>query len=112
MGNTAGVHRTGAPEGNEREAARIDAPPDGHGANGLGHRLVANLEDAQRRTLMSAQLSRDARLAQADDVVDNGGPPDAIEPQVDTLDRVYRDLATRAGNTRPPPRGALGQNDG
>jgi len=72
----------------------------------------SGLAEAEVRAIMAAQLSRDARLAQADDVVDNGGPPDAIEPQVDTLDRVYRDLATRAGNTRPPPRGALGQNDG
>jgi dephospho-CoA kinase len=42
---------------------------------------------------MATQSSRDARLAAADDVIDNGGLPEAIAPQVATLDRRYRKLA-------------------
>ena len=45
------------------------------------------------RAIMATQLSRSARLAAADDVVDNAGPPAAIAPQVAALDRRYRALA-------------------
>ncbi len=45
---------------------------------------------------MATQLSRDARLAQADDVIDNSGPRDALAPQVARLHALYPDLATRA----------------
>jgi dephospho-CoA kinase len=45
------------------------------------------------RAIMATQLSRTERLARADDVIDNSGPPAAIKPQVDTLDRRYRELA-------------------
>jgi dephospho-CoA kinase len=49
---------------------------------------------AEVRAIMATQSSRDARLAAADDVIDNGGPPEAIAPQVERLDRRYRELAT------------------
>jgi dephospho-CoA kinase len=42
---------------------------------------------------MATQASRDARLVLADDVIDNGGPPEAIAPQVARLDARYRELA-------------------
>jgi dephospho-CoA kinase len=42
---------------------------------------------------MATQASRDARRAAADDVIDNGGPPEAIAPQVASLDARYRKLA-------------------
>jgi len=45
------------------------------------------------RAIMATQLSRSARLAAADDVVDNAGPPAAIASQVAALDRRYRALA-------------------
>jgi dephospho-CoA kinase len=45
---------------------------------------------------MATQLSRASRLAQADDVIDNGGPREALAPQVARLDALYRDLAARA----------------
>jgi dephospho-CoA kinase len=45
------------------------------------------------RAIMATQASRDARLAVADDVIDNAGPPEAIVPQVARLDRRYRELA-------------------
>jgi dephospho-CoA kinase len=43
--------------------------------------------------IMATQLSRAARLARADDVLDNSGPPSAIAPRVAELDRHYRALA-------------------
>ncbi len=45
------------------------------------------------RAIMSTQLPRSERLARADDVLDNAGPPSAIAPQVAKLDRRYRTLA-------------------
>lgn len=45
------------------------------------------------RAIMATQLSRAERLARADDVIDNAGPPAAIAPQVAELDRRYRELA-------------------
>ena len=58
-------------------------------------RVVARsgLTPAEVRKIMSTQLSRDDRLAAADDVIDNGGAPEAIAPQVAALDRRYRQLA-------------------
>lgn len=47
-------------------------------------------EPAQVRAIMAVQLPRAERLARADDIVDNSGPPDAIVPQVEALDRSYR----------------------
>jgi dephospho-CoA kinase len=48
------------------------------------------------RAIMATQLSRPERLARADDVIDNSGPLEAIAPQVDALDRRYRQLASVA----------------
>lgn len=47
------------------------------------------------RAIMAAQLSREERLRQADDVVDNSGTPHAIAPQIAILDARYRAMATR-----------------
>jgi dephospho-CoA kinase len=55
--------------------------------------MRSGLREDQVRAIMAAQLSRSARVAQADDVIDNGGPRDAIAPQVERLDRRYRALA-------------------
>lgn len=43
--------------------------------------------------IMATQLPRKERLARADDVLDNAGPPAAIAPQVAAFDRRYRALA-------------------
>ena len=42
---------------------------------------------------MATQLPRAERLAAADDVIDNSGPREALAPQVERLDRRYRELA-------------------
>ncbi len=44
---------------------------------------------------LGAQKSREARLAMADDVIDNDGLPTALEAQVDKLHTLYMDLARR-----------------
>ena len=47
---------------------------------------------------MATQLPRAARLARADDVIDNSGAHAALAPQVARLDALYRELAaTRTG---------------
>jgi dephospho-CoA kinase len=45
------------------------------------------------RAIMATQLPRPERLARADDVLDNAGPPAAIAPQAAVLDRRYRAMA-------------------
>jgi len=48
------------------------------------------------RRIMATQLSRAERLAQADDVIDNGGELAALDAQVVRLDARYRALAGAA----------------
>lgn len=61
-------------------------------------RVVARsgLSEPEVRAIMATQLTRAERIAQADDVIDNGGPREAIAPQVAALDRRYREIAVRA----------------
>lgn len=48
---------------------------------------------AQVLAIMARQATRAARLAVADDVIDNDGPPEALAPQVARLDAQYRQYA-------------------
>jgi len=48
------------------------------------------------RAIMATQLPRSERLARADDVIDNSGTPAALKPQIERLDRRYRELAAAA----------------
>ena len=57
--------------------------------------LRSGLTADEIRRIMATQLPRAERLAQADDVIDNSGPPEALAPQVERLDRRYRRLAAR-----------------
>jgi dephospho-CoA kinase len=59
-------------------------------------RLRSGLSEDEVRRIMATQLTRAERLAQADDVIDNAGPREALVPQVDRLDRRYRELAAAA----------------
>jgi dephospho-CoA kinase len=60
-------------------------------------RVIARsgLAPEEVRRIMAAQLPRDLRLAQADDVIDNSGAADALEPQIERLDRLYRAVAAQ-----------------
>jgi len=64
-------------------------------------RVVARngLSATEVRAIMAAQVDREHRLAAADDVLHNTGTPDAIEPQVEALDRRYRGLAAEPGTS-------------
>jgi dephospho-CoA kinase len=55
--------------------------------------LRSGLRPDEVRAIMATQIPRRDRLAAADDVIDNGGSPDAIAAQVEALDRRYRELA-------------------
>jgi dephospho-CoA kinase len=59
-------------------------------------RLRSGLPEDEVRRIMATQLTRPARLALADDVIDNAGPAAALESQVDRLDQRYRELARQA----------------
>jgi dephospho-CoA kinase len=50
----------------------------------------------QAHTMLAAQVSREARLAVAHDIIRNQGPLEAIAPQVAALDQKYRALARGA----------------
>lgn len=53
----------------------------------------SGLSRAEVAAIMAAQASRAARLAAADDVIDNSGSRTALVARVEALDRLYRTLA-------------------
>lgn len=55
----------------------------------------SGLAREQVEAILAAQVSRQARLAAADDVIDNAGEPQALAGQVAALDAVYRRLAAQ-----------------
>jgi dephospho-CoA kinase len=55
----------------------------------------SGLARTQVDAIMAAQATREQRLAMADDVVDNGGSPDALPAQVARIDALYRRLSTQ-----------------
>ena len=71
----------------------VDCPEDAQVAR---VRARSGLADAAVRAIMATQLPRALRLARADDILDNAGPPEGIAPQVERLDRRYRTLAAEA----------------
>ncbi|OEZ62519.1 dephospho-CoA kinase [Duganella sp. HH105] len=48
-----------------------------------------NLPEAQVRAIMATQASRQQRLAAADDIIENGGGIEALEPQIARLHDLY-----------------------
>ncbi|MCE0734507.1 dephospho-CoA kinase [Halomonas sp. G15] len=52
-----------------------------------------DVDEAQARAIITAQMPRTERLARADDVLDNGGSETEMRRQVAELDRQYRELA-------------------
>lgn len=51
------------------------------------------VDETQARAIIAAQLDRQARLARADDIIDNSGDEAALTRQVEALDRRFRRLA-------------------
>ena len=60
----------------------------------------SGLSEAEARGILSAQATREQRLAHADDVIDNSGPLDALERQVALLHEKYLTLAARSKTAR------------
>jgi dephospho-CoA kinase len=86
-GNLSGVERV----------LVVDCPEDEQ-----VRRVVARsgLDPAEVRAIMATQLSRTARLARADDVLDNAGLLSDVAPLVAALDRRYRELARAAAGVQ------------
>ncbi|OII67496.1 dephospho-CoA kinase [Streptomyces sp. CC77] len=57
------------------------------------------MTEAEARSRMAAQATREQRCALADYVIDNDGPLEALEPQVRT---VWQALTDRAADAHPP----------
>ncbi|MEO8345912.1 MAG: dephospho-CoA kinase [Betaproteobacteria bacterium] len=55
----------------------------------------SGLAPADVRAIMATQMSREARLGRADDIIDNSGGPSDLVPQVARLDAFYREFAAR-----------------
>ena len=68
----------------------VDAPEDTQVAR---VRARSQLPEEQVRAIMRTQAPREARLAAADDVIDNGGPRDALRKQVADLHQKYLQFA-------------------
>jgi dephospho-CoA kinase len=56
----------------------------------------SGLAEREVRGIMAQQASRAARLAAADDVIDNAGTLDALRKQVGALHAKYLKMASRA----------------
>lgn len=65
----------------------VDCPPETQISRVMQR---SGLERSQVLAIMGAQASREQRLAVADDVVDNSDGLDALRPQIERLDRLYR----------------------
>ena len=59
----------------------------------------SGLSETEVRAILAAQATREQRLAQADDVIDNSGAPEALERQVSNLNEKYLTLAARSKTT-------------
>ena len=76
----------------------VDCPEDEQ-VRRVGRR--SGLAPAEVRAIMATQLGRADRLARADDVIDNSGPPEALAGAVARLDASYRALAAARRDARP-----------
>jgi dephospho-CoA kinase len=71
----------------------VDCAPEQQAAR-VRHR--SSLADDEIRRIIAAQMPRAARLAAADDVIDNSGGIDALHKQVAALHARYLELARAA----------------
>ena len=59
----------------------------------------SRVSETEVRAILAAQATREQRLAQADDVIDNSGTPEALERQVSNLNEKYLTLAASSKTT-------------
>lgn len=78
----------------------VDVPPELQ-----IERLVAfrGFAEADARARIAKQATREDRLAKADRVIDNSGPPEALRPQVDDVWNWITTLPDTAGAVTPSP---------
>src|SRR4030095_6108653 len=76
----------------------VDGPEDERVRRVAGR---SGLAPDEIRAIMAAQLPRMARLARADDVIDNSGPVSDIAGKVAALDHRYRRLAAETAPLPP-----------
>lgn len=76
----------------------VDCPPETQMAR-LAGRDGATRDQA--RAILAAQASREARLAVADDVIDNDGARDALTEAVNRLDAAYREMVAASREGQP-----------
>jgi dephospho-CoA kinase len=53
-----------------------------------------NIDEELAQRMIEAQAGREQRAALADDIIVNDGTPEHLQPQVEQLDRLYRQLAS------------------
>ena len=73
-----------------QRVAVVDCPEEVQVARVMSR---SGLSAEEARAIMAAQVGRQARLAAADDVIDNGGALSALRPQVEALHRKYMEMA-------------------
>ena len=73
-----------------QRVAVVDCPEEVQVARVMSR---SGLSAEEARAIMAAQVSREARLAVADDVIDNGGELAALRPQIEALHRRYLEMA-------------------
>ncbi|MDT3737709.1 MAG: dephospho-CoA kinase [Denitratisoma sp.] len=73
-----------------RRVVVVDCPEEVQVARVMSR---SGLSAEEARAIMAAQVSREQRLAVADDVIDNGGDLAALRPQVEALHRRYLEMA-------------------
>jgi dephospho-CoA kinase len=88
---------SGAPRGRCDRVLVIDCPEEEQIRRVMAR---SHLERAAVEAIMASQANRTARLAAADDVIDNSGPPSAITPQVAALHARYVKLAAHSGKAQ------------
>ena len=60
------------------------------------------VSETQAKQILAAQATREARLAVADDIIDNNGTPDAIAAEVARLHASYLELARQTDSQEKP----------
>jgi dephospho-CoA kinase len=91
---------SGAPRAQCQRVLVVDCPEEEQVRRAM---LRSDLSRDEVLAILAAQASRAARLAHADDVIDNGGEPARLAPQVDALHRRYL-AAAGASSATPRPR--------
>ncbi len=81
---------TGGYRSRVQRVAVVDCPEDVQVARVMSR---SGLSAEEARAIMAAQVGRGARLAAADDVIDNGCDLAALRPQVEALHRRYMEMA-------------------